>query len=312
MHNENHNLTRRKLLQSMAITGAGALAAMPGFSVAQNAKGVAANNSTEQTSTTKPLLKGNVNHSVSRWTYGDLSIQELCKTVKSLGFNAIDLVGPEDWPVLKQYGINSSMCNGAEISLEEGFIHTELHDELESRYLKHIDLVADAGYTNLICFSGNAKGMSPEQGLLNAVSGLKRILPYAQQRGVVIYMELFNSKIDHPDYMADNSAWGIELCKRLNSQHFSLLYDIYHMQINEGDIIRTIRENHQYFGHYHTAGVPGRHEIDASQELNYPAIAKAIVDTGFTGYLAQEFIPTPKTEAGRIESLKDAIQICDV
>ena len=221
-------------------------------------------------------------------------------------------MGPEDWPVLKQYGIDSSMCNGAEISLEDGFIHSELHDELEARYLKHIDLVADAGYTNLICFSGNARGMSKEEGLDNAVAGLKRILPHAQKRGVVIFMELFNSKIDHPDYMADSSKWGVQLCKRLNSKHFSLLYDIYHMQINEGDIIRTIRDFHPYFGHYHTAGVPGRNEIGSTQELYYPAIAKAILETGFDGYLAQEFIPTPDTKAGRIESLKEAISICDV
>lgn len=297
-----HNSTRRKLLQSMALTGAGVLTAMPSF---------AANTSTKGSNMKKPL-KGNVNHSVSRWTYGDLTIEELCQTVKDLGFSAIDLVGPKDWPVLKAHNIDSSMCNGAEISLEDGFIHAHLHDELEKRYLKHIDLVADAGYTNLICFSGNARGMSREEGLENAVKGLERILPHAEKRGVVIFMELFNSKVDHPDYMADNSKWGIELCKRLNSKHFSLLYDIYHMQINEGDIIRTIRDNHQYFGHYHTAGVPGRHEIDGSQELNYEAIAKAIVETGFKGYLAQEFIPTPKTKASRIVSLQEAIQICDV
>ncbi|WP_394223514.1 hydroxypyruvate isomerase family protein [Alteromonas gracilis] len=286
---------------STGLASAGSAMAMP--TIAGDAKG--------SRSTNAPL-KGNVNHSVSRWTYGDLSIEELCQTVKQLGFNAIDLVGPEDWPVLKQYGIDSSMCNGAEISLEDGFIHSELHDELEERYIKHINLVADAGYTNLICFSGNARGMSQEEGLENAVNGLKRILPHAEKRNVVIFMELFNSKVDHPDYMADNSAWGIELCKRLGSKHFSLLYDIYHMQINEGDIIRTIRDNHQYFGHYHTAGVPGRHEIDASQELNYEAIAKAIVQTGFNGYLAQEFIPTPKTKANRIASLQQAIHICDV
>ncbi|WP_334021069.1 hydroxypyruvate isomerase family protein [Alteromonas sp. S015] len=305
-----HNITRRKLLQSMAMTGAGI--AGTGLAAAGLATAMPAIASTKDSNTVNTPLKGNVNHSVSRWTYGDLSIEELCQTVKQLGFGAIDLVGPEDWPVLKQYGIDSSMCNGAEISLEDGFIHSELHDELEARYIKHIDLVADAGYKNLICFSGNARGMSPKVGLENAVKGLSRILPYAEKRGVVIFMELFNSKVNHPDYMADNSAWGIDLCKRLGSQHFSLLYDIYHMQISEGDIIRTIRDNHQYFGHYHTAGVPGRHEIDASQELNYQAIAKAIVETGFKGYLAQEFIPTPKTKANRIASLQQAIEICDV
>ena len=304
-----HNNARRKLLQSMAVTGVGIAG------VGLTASSLAVGESTKARKGSNVMntpLKGNVNHSVSRWTYGDLSIEELCKTVKQLGFGAIDLVGPEDWPVLKQYGIDSSMCNGAEISLEDGFIHAELHDELEARYIKHIDLVADAGYTNLICFSGNARGMSQEDGLENAVKGLQRILPHAEKRNVVIFMELFNSKVDHPDYMADNSAWGIELCKRLGSKHFSLLYDIYHMQISEGDIIRTIRDNHQYFGHYHTAGVPGRHEIDASQELNYEAIAKAIVQTCFKGYLAQEFIPTPKSKASRIASLHQAIQICDV
>ena len=267
--------------------------------------------STSNTSSQTPL-KGNINHSVSRWTYGHLSIDALCKTVKKLGFSAIDLVGPDDWGTLKRYGIDSSMCNGAELNLTDGFIHPEHHKALTERYLTHIDLVADAGYKNLICFSGNARGMDREQGLKNAVLGLQTILPHAEKRGVTIFMELFNSKVNHPDYMADNSKWAIELCKRLNSNAFSLLYDIYHMQISEGDIIRTIQDNHQYFGHYHTAGVPGRHEIGDNQELNYPAIARAIKDTGFTGYLAQEFVPSPKSDEGKFESLKDAVRICDV
>ena len=151
--------------------------------------------------------------------------------------------------------------------------------------------------------------MDDETGLQNAVEGLQKILPLAEKRGVVIQMELFNSKVDHPDYMCDNSAWGIELCKRLDSPNFKLLYDIYHMQISEGDIIRTIRDNHQYFGHYHTAGVPGRNEINETQELFYPAIMKAIVETGYKGFVAQEFIPT---NADPIQSLKKAISICDV
>lgn len=257
-------------------------------------------------------LKGNINHAVARWTYADFSIEQLCQAVKSIGFSAIDLVGPDDWPVLKKYGIDSSMCNGAELNLVDGWIHPEFHARLIARYTRHIDLVADAGYTNLICFSGNARGMDPQTGLDNAVAGLSQILPHAEKRGVTIFMELFNSKVNHPDYMADNSAWGIALCKRLKTPNFKLLYDIYHMQINEGDIIRTIREHHQYFGHFHTAGVPGRHEIDESQELYYPAIAKAIRDTGFTGYLAQEFIPTPETQTGKVASLRDAISRCDV
>lgn len=294
---------RRRFLKNIALTGAAV--ASGGI--------VSAKVNSAETYQHRPIkLKANINHSVSRWTYGHLSIEQLCQVVKVIGFSAIDLVGPKDWPILKKYSIDSSMCNGAELNLVDGWIHTQFHDSLTERYLTHIDLVAEAGYKNLICFSGNARGLTPEQGLINAVKGLKRILPLAEQRGVTIQMELFNSKVDHPDYMADNSAWGIELCKQMNSSNFKLLYDIYHMQINEGNIIATIRDNHQYFGHYHTAGVPGRNEINETQELQYPAIAKAIVDTGFSGYLAQEFIPTPESEQGKVASLRDAISICDV
>lgn len=266
----------------------------------------------KDTNTGNNVRKGNVHHSVSRWTYQDLTIEELCQLVKRLGFGAIDLVGPDDWPVLKKYGVDSSMCNGAELNLTDGWGDLQFHETLIERYHHHIDLVADAGYTNLICFSGNKRGMTPEQGLDNAERGLKKILPHAEKRGIVLQMELFNSKIDHPDYFADSSAWGIALCKRLQSPNFKLLYDIYHMQISEGDIIRTITNEHQYFGHYHTAGVPGRNEIDETQELFYPAIAKAILATGFKGYLAQEFVPSPETMEGKIQSLNDAIGICDV
>lgn len=296
-------LPRRELLKQLAAGAIGASVLGSGLLLSGTAAAAPA---------TSGALKGNIRHSVSRWTYGDLSIEELCLLVKSLGFTAIDLVGPEDWPTLKKHGVDSSMCNGAELNLVDGWSDPKFHPQLIERYLKHIDLVAEAGYKNLICFSGNARGMERETALQNAVTGLKQILPHAEKRGVVLQMELFNSKVDHPDYLADSSAWAIELCKRLNSQNFKLLYDIYHMQIMEGDIIRTIKDNHQYFGHYHTAGVPGRHEIDDSQELNYVAIAKAIRDIGFTGYLAQEFVPTPKTKEGRAQSLAQAIRICDV
>jgi hydroxypyruvate isomerase len=292
--------SRRKLLQGMVLSSAALMTSR----VAASKSSVTEHRSNG--------LKGNVHHSVSRWTYGDLDIEELCILVKTLGFSAIDLVGPADWPVLKKHNIDSSMCNGAELNLVDGWIHPQFHDELTKRYLTHIDLMAQAGYKNLVCFSGNARGMDPKEGLENAVKGLRRILPAAEKKGVIIQLELFNSKINHPDCMADNSPWGIALCKRLDSANFKLLYDIYHMQISEGDIIRTIRENHQYFGHYHTAGVPGRNEIDDSQELNYAAISRAIVATGFKGYLAQEFVPTPPDKAGKVESLRQAIQICDV
>lgn len=305
----NSNLPRRTLLKQLAAStlAIGSVAAGL-FSPAPLLAAAPADNNSQSTKG----LKGNIRHSVSRWTYGDLTLEELCLLVKSLGFSAIDLVGPDDWPVLKKHGIDASMCNGAELNLVDGWSNQAFHPELIRRYLQHIDLVADAGYQNLICFSGNARGLDRETALQHAVQGLSQVLPHAQKRGVVLQMELFNSKVDHPDYLADNSLWGIELCKRLKSNNFKLLYDIYHMQIMEGDIIRTIRDNHQYFGHYHTAGVPGRHEIDQSQELYYPAIARAILATGFNGYLAQEFIPTPKDKAGRAESLRQAISICDV
>ena len=257
-------------------------------------------------------LKGNISHSVARWTFDFLSVEELCLVVKRLGFSAIDLVGPKEWHILKQHGVDSSMCNGAELNLEDGWGDGKFHKPLIESYRKHIDLVSDAGYKNLICFSGNKRGKDPEEGLKQATKGLKQILAQAEKRGVVLQMELFNSKVNHPDYFADNSAWGIELCKRLDSPNFKLLYDIYHMQISEGDIIRTIQNNHQYFGHYHTAGVPGRNEIDDTQELYYPAIVRAIQATGFKGYVAQEFMPKRATNKEKIESLQAAIRICDV
>ena len=257
-------------------------------------------------------LKGNINHSVCRWTYGHLSLEQLCQTVKSLGFAAIDLIGPKEWNVLKQYGIDSSMCNGAEISLVKGWNDKQYHATLIKNYSEHIELVAKAGYKNLICFSGNRNGMDDETGLKNCVEGLKKIMGLAEKKGVIIQMELFNSKVDHKDYMADKSSWGVELCRQLGSSNFKLLYDIYHMQINEGDVIHTIKDNHPYFGHYHTAGVPGRNEIDATQELYYPAIMKAIVATGYKGYVAQEFIPTGVDDTQKLAALTNAIQICDV
>ncbi|WP_018628949.1 hydroxypyruvate isomerase family protein [Niabella aurantiaca] len=257
-------------------------------------------------------LNGNINHSVCRWTYGNLSLEQLCTTVKELGFAAIDLVGPKDWAVLKQHGIYSSMCNGAEINLVDGWNEPNFHSTLIKNYTEHIGYVAKAGYQNLICFSGNRRGMDDETGLKHCVAGLQKILPIAEKQKVTLVMELLNSKVDHHDYMCDHSAWGVELCKRLGSENFKLLYDIYHMQVDEGNVIANIRAHHPYFAHYHTAGVPGRHELNELQELNYPAIMKAIVATGFKGYVAQEFIPTGKTDDDRKQALKDAISVCDV
>lgn len=295
-------MERRKLIKSMLLSGTAAMAA-PAVSLQACA---AAN-----TRNTK-MLKGNIHHSVCYWTYNTLSLDELCQSVKNIGFSAIDLVGPKDWPILKKYGVDSSMCNGAEISLTEGWNNKQYHSQLIKNYTEHIGLVADAGYKNLICFSGNRRGMDDETGMKNCAEGLKQIMALAERRGVTVQMELLNSKINHKDYMCDKSNWGVELCKMVGSPNFKLLYDIYHMQIDEGDVIRTIQNNHQYFGHYHTGGVPGRHEIDETQELYYPAIMRAILATGYHGYVAQEFIPTGKDNAAKIAALKDAVQRCDV
>ena len=254
-------------------------------------------------------LKGNVNHSVCRWCFNDLPVETLCREAKRIGLKAIDLVGPKDWPTLQKYGLVSSMCNGAEINLVDGWNNKANHPTLIKNYSDMILKVAAADYSNLICFSGNRRGMDDETGWQNCVEGLKQVLPLAEKHNVVLVMELLNSKIDHKDYQCDKTAWGVELCKRLGSENFKLLYDIYHMQIDEGDVIRTIRDNHRYIAHYHTAGVPGRHEIDETQELQYPAIMKAILATGFKGFVAQEFIPLNKN---KLSSLEKAVRICDV
>ena len=263
----------------------------------------------EQPLTDKAPLKGNINHSVCAWCYSGISLEELCQAAKKMGLKAIDLVGPKDWPILKKYGLDSAMCNGAEINLTDGFNDTKFHEQLIRNYKEMIPKVAEAGYKNLICFSGSRRGKDDETGWNNCVKGLSELLPLAEKHGVVLVMELLNSKINHKDYQCDKTAWGVELCKRLGSENFKLLYDIYHMQIDEGDVINTINTYHPYIAHYHTAGVPGRHEIDDTQELYYPAIMRAILATGFKGYVAQEFIP--KNE-DKLASLQKAIQICDI
>ena len=295
-----NNSSRRKWLKKVAAgsLGAAALTSLNSFSFSDSEDSY--------------KLKGNINHSVCYWTYNFMPLDELCIAVKKIGFSAIDLVGPKDWPVLQHHGIFSSMCNGAEISLTKGWNDKQYHATLIKNYSDHIGLVAKAGYKNIICFSGNRNGMDDETGLKNMTEGIKQITGLAEKNNVIVQIEVFNSKVDHKDYMADKSAWAVELCKRVGSPNFKILYDIYHMQINEGDVIRTIRDNQQYFGHYHTAGVPGRHEIDESQELFYPAIMDAILKTGFKDYVAQEFIPTGKETKDKIAALKKAVKICDV
>ncbi len=293
--------TNRRTLLKNILAGSAAFAMAPSFASAKNKN------------RKKLKFKGNINHSVCAWTYSFLSIEELCKVVNNIGFGAIDLVAPKDWPTLQKYGLYSSMCyTDGDISLTNGFNTIDYHPKLVKQFTDVIPLMVKAGYKDVICFSGSRRGMDDETGFKNCVTGLQQILPLAEKNGVTVHMELLNSKVDHKDYMCDHTKWGVELCKRLNSPNFKLLYDIYHMQIDEGDVIRTIRENVAYFGHYHTGGVPGRHEIDETQELYYPAVMKAIVETGYKGYVAQEFIPAAEGNDGKIASLKKAVEICDV
>ncbi len=254
-------------------------------------------------------LKGNINHSVCRWCYGNISLEDLCLAAKAMGIKSIDLMEIPDFPTLKRHGLLCAMVSGVPGGIGSGFNRVENHDKIVEFFEKTTPIVAEYGYPNIICFSGNRKGMSDDQGLENCALGLKRIIPILEKHNVTAVMELLNSKRDHHDYMCDHTAWGAELCKRVGSDRFKLLYDIYHMQIMEGDLIATLRENHQYIAHYHTGGVPGRGEIDDSQEIFYPAVMRAIVQTGFKGFVAQEFVPKRKDV---LASLRQGIQICDV
>lgn len=271
------------------------------------AAGATFSNSLAQEVRLKQPKEYKLKHSVARWCLSQYSLEEILPLLKELGIYSIDLIGPNEFEVLKKHDFHCSMCEGAEISLTEGWNRLDLHKELIKRYKETIPKVADAGFTNLICFSGNRNGMDDYVGLENCAQGLEQILPLAEKYGVVIQMELFN-QINHPDYMADSSLWGISLCRRLGTENFKLLYDIYHMQIQEGNIIDSIKKYHSYFGHYHTAGVPGRNEIEESQELNYAAIMKAIHQTGFNGHVAQEFIPLREDP---FVSLEKAVTICE-
>ena len=244
-----------------------------------------------------------------RWCYSGIPLEELCQASKNIGLTSIELTGPEEWPVLKKYGLTSAMPNGAGMGIEKGFNDPKYHDELVASYQAIIPKAANAGLNQIICFSGNRNGLDDEKGIENCAVGLKRLMPIAEKHKVTIVMELLNSKVNHKDYQCDKTPWGAALCDKVGSENFKLLYDIYHMQIMEGDVIATIRKYNPYISHYHTGGVPGRNEIDETQELNYPAIMKAILETGFKGYVAQEFIPK---RPDKIASLKQGVEICDV
>ena len=257
-------------------------------------------------------LKGRINHSACRWCYQAIPFEDLCKAAKEIGMQSLELTGPAEWEILKKYDLTSAMGWGdypKGMGLPNFFNKVQNHDQLVAFYEDLIPKAANAGVKNVICFSGNRDGLSDEQGLINCKKGLQRIMKTAEKHNVTVSMELLNSKVNHKDYQCDHTEWGAVLCEMVGSDKFKLLYDIYHMQIMEGDVIATIKKNHQYISHYHTGGVPGRNEIDDTQELNYPAIMKAILDTGYKGFVGQEFIPA-KTD--KIASLKQGVLICDV
>jgi hydroxypyruvate isomerase len=252
---------------------------------------------------------GALKQSVSRWCFGKWSLDELCSHAARIGYRGIDLLPPADWPVVRKHGLVCPLAMlGEPVTIEKGFNRVENHGPILDALGKGIDLAAEAQVPNLVCFSGNRAGLSDEEGLENCAMALRQIALHAEKKGVTLCVELLNSKVDHKDYMADHTAWGVALVKKVGSPRVKLLYDIYHMQIMEGDVIRTIRESIDSIAHFHTAGVPGRHDIDGRQELNYPAICRAIVETGYTGFLAQEFTPTGEP----LRALEDAFRICDV
>ncbi len=304
----NTNLSRRSALRKLT-GGTAALTALGGLSP----RLVAAEDNE------RPKLKGRIHHSVSAWCYNGLfnpgkdkaakmTFEDFCRECYKIGLESVELLGAAEWPTVKKVGLTCAMCNGPD-SIPYGWNRVDHHDPLLAKFEKAIPEVAEFGFPNLITFSGNRKGMSDDEGLENCVKGLKRLVPIAEKHKVTICMELLNSKRNHKDYMCDHTAWGVEVCKRVGSERLKLLYDIYHMQIMEGDLIDTILENYQYIAHYHTGGVPGRHEIDDTQEIHYPAVMRAIVATGYKGFVGQEFVPKGPDP---LASLKQSVLICDV
>ncbi len=291
----NTRLSRRSVLKTLA--GSAALAgAAQWTSTSLAAEGGAAG------------LKGNIRHSVSRWCYGKTSLDALCAACKEIGIESVELLGSDDWPVVKKHGLVCAMCNGPD-NIGYGWNRVEHHDKLLAGFERMIPQVAQFGFPNIITFSGNRRGMSDAEGLENCALGIKKLVPIAEKHKVTVILELLNSKVDHKDYMADHTAWGVELCKQVGSEWLKLLYDIYHMQIMEGDLIRSINDYNPYIGHYHTGGNPGRNEIDETQEIHYPAVMRAIAATGYKGFVGQEFVPK---RPDPIASLRQAIRICDV
>jgi hydroxypyruvate isomerase len=284
------NFTRRAILQSSVI-------------------GLAASQLPLETAVASNIArKGRIRQSVCQWCYRQMSIDQLARSAASIGLQGVDLLQPDDYEVPRRYGLVCTMGYAGGGEINKALNRTENHAAIEQAFRANIPRAAKAGIPNVITFSGNRAGLSDEEGARNTITGLNRVKKIAEDQGVTICLELLNSKRDHHDYMCDHTAWGVRVAQEVNSPNVKLLYDIYHMQIMEGDLIETISSNIQWIGHFHTGGVPGRHELNGIQEIQWDAVMRAIAGSGFRGYVAHEFIPT----ADPLTSLKNAVDLCDV
>jgi hydroxypyruvate isomerase len=254
------------------------------------------------------VQKGRLKQSASRWCYSSFTLENLCRALRDMGLGAIDLLEEEDWETARDNGLVCSMAYGGAGTITDGLSVRANHDEIVENLKRSLPKAARLGLPNVITFFGNRRGMTDAEAISSCVAGLNRVKGLAEDNGVTLCVELLNSKVDHRDYLGDRTWFGLEVVRSVESPRVRLLYDIYHMQIMEGDIIRTIRENHEWIAHYHTGGVPGRHELDETQELNWRTVCGAIADTGFQGYVAHEFVPTRDP----LESLRQAVALCDV
>jgi hydroxypyruvate isomerase len=258
--------------------------------------------------TKRVVKKGNLKQSVARWCYRKIPLPDFCRLIAEMGLTAIDLLDEKDWVTAREHGLICSMGYGGGGTISDGLNVAANHQAIVTNFERSIPLAAKLGVPNIITFFGSRRGMSDEEATTNCIAGLSKVKRIAEDNGVTICVELLNSKVDHKDYQGDHTSFGLQIVKTVASPRVKLLYDIYHMQIMEGDVIRTIQEHHDYIGHFHTGGVPGRHELDNTQELNWAAICAAISRTGYRGYVAHEFLPTRDP----LTSLREAVALCDV
>jgi len=302
--------TRREFVQNGVALG-GAIAGLGAASACASSGAAGVAMTAADATAASGARASAIKQSVCRWCFNDMPLDELAANAKRIGLHSVELIGPADFPTIKKHGLICAMVSQAgNGGIPRGWNRVDNHGWLIPAYEERLQVVAAEKFPNVICFSGNRDGLGDDEGLENCAKGLKQIMPAAEKAGVTVCMELLNSKVNHPDYQCDHTAWGVKLVEKVGSERFKLLYDIYHMQIMEGDVIHTIRDHHRAIAHYHTAGVPGRHEIDESQELFYPAIMRAIRDTGYAGYVAQEFVPEKKEQG--LASLEDAYKRCEV